>query len=585
MCLAAAGCAQQRVRPVGPSVDPSGGRAAAKPPVSETLVVGAGDSGLQPAAEAADGASSEGGVAAEQAAEAPVVPPEPIVERERILVLPSVPFVDRRMMDYADKLASWESLAAKAAGLGLRDRMPSRWYECLATVGEMLHSYSVLMEALLAQDQPAVGAAQFAVDPWQVYQDDITFLAGGCDQAFGAGEALVGKGDRQAEAEVKDSETSVARYVEEARYEDAVAAYQALLDSQPARISANTSKMYGLALLRTGNFDRATEVLADALERMRSSPDERTLRRLVADLLLASGSLAEARGHYRRLADYFASRMGDDRWVADQLALLDGVDMEAREFPLYREVLKGYVSFDGRHMPTGLRELVAKMENDAPESPLTDQARRMLRQLRDSIGEWVAGRMDAIDVLVANNAYGPAKSLLERMLFDDFPAAVHDKIQRAMDNLLAAETRYREEQRLILEESLSAQWDKAVQLLDSQEYDQAIAVFRKLFHTEYDVPARANIQKAAEAASVEMRRKSANLFVQSRKEEDPDRKRELLRESWQLIHDITIKYPGVRLMDKVRQNLAIIEKHIEVFDPAMLRELQGASRPEPGESP
>jgi tetratricopeptide (TPR) repeat protein len=580
MFLAATGCAQQKVQPVYSPVD-SG---AAAPPVSAPVVAGAG--GLPPATGDAGGSSADLRGPAGQEGAPPVVPPEPIVEPERILVLPPIPFVDRRMLDYADKLASWESLSAKAAGRGLRDRMPPRWDECLATVGEMLRYYSVLLEALLAQEQPVVRAEQFAVDPWQVYQADITFLAGGCDLAFEAGAALVGNQDnRQAEVKVADSAAMVARYVEEGRYEEAVAAYQAIMGSQPARtVSANTSKMYGLALLRSGNFERAAEVLAGALEKMGPSPEERTLRRVVADLLLASGSLAEARGHYRRLADYFASGKGDDRWVAAQLALLGGVDLAAREFPLYREVLRGYVSFDGRHMPAGMRELVEKMENDARESPLSDQARRMLEQLQDSIREWVAGRLAEVDVFVANNDYPPAKALLERMLFDDFPPAVHDKIQRAMDNLLAAEMKYREEQQLMLEKSLSAQWDKAVRLLDSQEYDQAIAVFEKLFNTEYDVPARANIQKAAEASSVEMRRKSANIFVQARKEEEPGRKRDLLRESWQLIHDITIKYPDVKLMDKVKQNLAIIEKHIENFDPEMLRELKGESRPEAGES-
>jgi tetratricopeptide (TPR) repeat protein len=332
--------------------------------------------------------------------------------------------------------------------------------------------------------------------------------------------------------------------------------------------------MYGLALLRTGKFEMAAEVLSGALENMRSSHEERSLRRLVADLLLASGSLEEARGHYRKLADYFESRKGDDRWVADQLALLGGVDVNAREFPLYMDALKGYISFDGHHIPLGMRELVERMEEDFRESPLSDQARQMLGQLEDLIREWAAGRLDEVDVFVANNDYVQAKALLEQMLFDDLPGRVHDTVQQSMDNLLQGEMKYQEEQRAILAQTLSALWDRAVWLLDSQKYDEAIDVFEELLNTEYDIPARANIQKAAEAASVEMRRKSASIFVKARRERDYDRKKELLRESWQLLYDITAKYPEVKLIDKVRQNLLIIEKHIELFDPLVLQELK-----------
>ncbi|MDT8335558.1 MAG: tetratricopeptide repeat protein, partial [Desulfurivibrionaceae bacterium] len=378
-----------------------------------------------------------------------------------------------------------------------------------------------------------------------------------------------------ADSEIQKGEAVVAQYAAEGRYQDAIEAFDQLTSSHPERvIGAHTSKMYGLALLRTGRFDMAAEVLAGALENMRPSYEERELRRLVADLQLAAGKLAQARGHYRKLADYFESRRGDDRWVADQLALLAAVDVNAREFPLYLEVLKGYISFDGRHIPAEMRQLVERMEEDFRESPLSDQARQMLVRLEDSIGEWVAGRLDQVDVLMANNNYVEAKAVLEKLLYDDLPVSVHGTVQRSMDNLLQAESRYRVEQRAMLERTLSAQWDKAEWLLDSEKYDEAIDTFRALLNTEYDEPARANIQKAIEIAAVEMRRRSATIFVKARKEKDEARKREFLRESWQLLYDITVKYPEARLIDKVRMNLEIIEKHIEIFDPLMLQELK-----------
>ena len=571
--LTVGGCAPQKVQLVSPSIDST----VEEPPAADTVQIEAEVAEIQPEVVEQQGPLTDMEFQSEpEQPEALVVSPEPVIEVERILVLPNVPFVDQRMMVYADKLSSWESLASQVAELDLSDSMPPRWHECLAAIDGVFRGYSVLMEALLVQDLPVVVADQFVVDPWLIYQDDITFLERGCKQVFIAGATLVSSwGNRDSDTEVKKSEAVVTQYTDEGRYEDAIVAFRNLMDSQPDRaVSANTSKMYGLALLRTGEFDMAAGVLSGALENMRSSHEERSLRRLVADLLLASGSLEEARGHYRKLADYFESRKGDDRWVADQLALLGGVDVKAREFPLYLDALKGYISFDGHHIPQGMRELVERMEEDFRESPLSDQARQMLGQLEDLIREWAARSLDEVDVLVANNDYVQAKSLLEKMLFDDLPGAVHGTAQRSMDYLLQAEMKYQEEQRVLMAAARSGQWDKAVLLLESREFDEAIDIFEKLFNTEYDIPARANIKKAAEAASVGMRRKSANIFVKARREKDDDRKREMLRESWQLLYDITVKYPEVKLIDKVRQNLLIIEKNIDVFDPLMLRELK-----------
>ena len=178
--------------------------------------------------------------------------------------------------------------------------------------------------------------------------------------------------------------------------------------------------------------------------------------------------------------------------------------------------------------------------------------------------------MDEVDILVANDNYVQAKALLEQMLFDDLPAPVHETVKRSMDNLLFAEMKYLEAQQAIRDKAHSAQWDQAIVLLDSQKYDAAIKAFEELLNTEYDIPARSNMMKAAESAASEMRRKSASIFVKARRERDDDRKKELFRESWQILQEIMTKYPEVQLIDKVRQNLAIIEKHIELFDPSVL---------------
>jgi tetratricopeptide (TPR) repeat protein len=507
-----------------------------------------------------------------------VVSSEPAVVVEKILVLPTVPDIDQRMTVYADKMSSWQTLASRLTEMDLYRRRPERWGECLASITGLFSDYSTLMETLLRQDHPAVDAERFGVDPWVIYRDDIKFLEGGCDQVFIAGADLLDTiENRHPRDREKQSEAFVSQYAINGRYEEAISAFQSLVSEHPDRsVSSSTRRMYGVALLRTGQLAKAGNVLSEALESMSPSPEERSLRRLVADLLLASGRLNDARVHYRKLANYFESRKGDDRWVADQLALLGDVNLKARELPLYYESLKLYIGFADRHIPEGMQELVERMEEDFPNSSLTYRARQMLRQIEDSIREWVTGKLDQVDILLANDDYAQAKSILEQMLVDDLPSTMHGTVQRAMDNLVLGEVNYLVEQQQVMEQTFSDQWDNAVRLLDAKKYDKAIGAFSSLFNTEYDAPARAKAQVATDAVSEEMRQKSSSFFLKARRERDFERKRELFRTSWQLLHDITVKYPDAKRINKVKQHLGTIEDHIELFDPSLVKELRGS---------
>ena len=150
---------------------------------------------------------------------------EPVVMVERILVLPTVPDVDQRMTVYADKMSSWETLAARMTELDVSDRRPERWDECLASISGLFRKYSKLMETLLRQDHPAVDVERFGVDPWVIYRDDIAALEGGCDQVFIDGADLVGSFEnRYPKTLEKQSEAIVSQYAINGRYDEAIMA-------------------------------------------------------------------------------------------------------------------------------------------------------------------------------------------------------------------------------------------------------------------------------------------------------------------------------------------------------------------------
>ena len=78
------------------------------------------------------------------------------------------------------------------------------------------------------------------------------------------------------------------------------------------------------------------------------------------------------------------------------------------------------------------------------------------------------------------------------------------------------------------------------------------------------------LQEATNLAAAAQRKQAATLFIKAIKASNPESKKELLLESRQLLQDVLHKYPHADIIDKVAQNLTILDQHIQEFDPALL---------------
>jgi hypothetical protein len=70
-----------------------------------------------------------------------------------------------------------------------------------------------------------------------------------------------------------------------------------------------------------------------------------------------------------------------------------------------------------------------------------------------------------------------------------------------------------------------------------------------------------------------MRKEAASLFVKAGKTPDLEQKKELLLASHSLLTEILDRYPQTDLLEKVQQNIVILEGQIQRFDLELLEEL------------
>ncbi|MBU0486156.1 MAG: hypothetical protein KKB30_16750 [Proteobacteria bacterium] len=497
------------------------------------------------------------------------------VEVQKVLILPEVSHVNSRLNLYADKISKWQPLGIQFVSLGMEERRPVEWEGCSQLIEKTFQGYSQLMELVLRENGMIGEGDVGGLDPWKIYQLDIAYLESGCDDVFFAGASLVsGWLDNFSSSSVRKTEEIVTQYANKGRYEEAIIAYQNLMVSYPdLDVSDATKKVYGISLLRMGEFEKAVAVFSDMLEKMAPGAEARSVERLLADLLLATGKVKVAAEHYRKLADFFASRRGDDVWVADQLVLFQGVDDKSMELPLYLEVFRAYIMFDGRKIPYEMADKVDRLKEVFPQSPFTVSARNMLRQVEDEVRGWFGNRLLKVDDLVGKKDFVQAKAMLEQLMTEDLTPAMREVAQKSLDDLVVLEADEQAKRQEILAQTLAERWDQANSMLYSERYDEAIEGFTALFDTDYDEKAREKAQIAVNSAATKIRRQAASLFVKARKTSDYDRKKEYFLDSRRLLKQIMEKYPESDIIKKAIQNLEILEDQIKQFDPILFDQI------------
>ncbi len=503
----------------------------------------------------------------------------PAVVEKVVVAGPGIEHVAKRLALYESRLHRWDAVSAKLKEEG--QPLPPGSEECRSELVGIYQDYGRLREHI---GQGLAFGSHVEPDPWAVTGRDFAYEASGCDQQLTAKNEAVASAvpaevpERSVVAvpqpagpvtapDVRQLVDTVQAAVAAGRYRDVLAAISGQ-GQIPAPVGLALGEAYGEALLHTDQVDAALAKLQEML----ASPDAGfspwQLRLAVADLLFATRHYKEAGAQYQALVTQLSGLDGIRDRVQGQLALLAGGGAHADEMEVYSSALRSYLTFDGRRVPGELKMWVARLEYAHPDSDYTRKARLLLDRAEKDARTWIGDRLLAVDGMVEARQYRKALARLEDLSQQELPKAMVDVVQKTMDDVVVAEAREKEELQKKTEQMLAARWQEGGHLLDSEKYDEAIAVFTSFFGTGYDVQAREKIGAAAAKAAAAVRGQAAAAFLKARQAVAPAQKREALLESQRLLKSIIAKYPFVELVDKVTANLAVIEQQLAALPPA-----------------
>ncbi len=499
--------------------------------------------------------------------------PEPVAPRDENGEGFGIDRVARRLAVYEGRLYRWRAVTDQlmAEDVSGAKPLPDGWYDCLQQLEATYGDYNQLRRQIVVG-----GKGVEAITTWEVIDEDFAYQESGCLAIFRkqtAGSPVVEPDP------VIDSESladKVCEAVRKGKYHDALDLYgqiaQGLSGDQDVGVAVHQA--YVVALLRTNKIDAALTELVTLLNKS-GGFDSWAAQRQVADLLLATGKSVEAVKKYEELLAAFEGFEREKDWVREQLVILASGDEHAEELSVYQQALRSYLTFDGKRVPGELKMWVAQLEYKYPSTDIAVKARLLLNKVESESRTWISDKLLAVDALVDAREYKDALEMLEDLSGQELPKEMVGVVQKTMDEVVIVAAREQEELRLRTAQMLEERWGEADHLFDSEQFDQAIAVYTSLFGTTYDVKARVKIGDAAALAAAKLRREGAALFFKAGRTVDVAQKKDLLLQSRQLLQTILIKYPYVELVGKVSRNLQSLDEQLRVIESSSVDGVQG----------
>ena len=487
-----------------------------------------------------------------------------------------IEFVQHRLEEYKGKFENWLGISTITRGGELAEEITTPEKECNQKLARILNGYSLLLERM--QQSDTIDFDKIAtVDPKKMQQLDIAFLESGCDELLAAD--IAPQYEFVPETKSKLSFTaaleSIALFVEQETYQEAIFAYESLARNFPAQKPFLSTQLdYGLALQYSGQIEAAAKHFNNMLVSGDLSIEPLSLQREIADLLLASGNVAAAESYYDTVISGHETIRTDKTWAEEQLVFLRSVDLESEEMGAYMKLLRQFQIYDYRIHAFRLNEAINAFTIRYTGRPVAVSALRLKSFALGQLKSWFNRQLVTIDSLVAKKNFAAAINILENMTRYYLPADLQAVLQETHDEIIQAKIVDTENQQLLQEVELSVQWEAATNLLDSQRYDLAIPAFTALMGTEYEEKANMMITETANQAAGQMRKDAASLFVRAGKTSNLEQKKELLLASHGLLNEILTRYPQTDLLEKVRQNIAILEIQMQRFGPAPPEEPQ-----------
>ena len=496
---------------------------------------------------------------------------------EFVQIVPSVEYVKSRVAEYNKKMDRWRARDSQAAVLRIPADESEKIVGCFHQLQKVLNGYSRLHDLLLQQASAPAGERIRSRDVYDLQQSDIAFLDGFCGQLV-AEDGAKGAGWTKSEepGSLSPVEVAIAQHAAKGEFEELVQVWKQMPVATAARVQLNTRMLYGNALMALRQEEQAANVFRQIVDQMTAPGGQPTdllsLRKVLADLYIASGKYGDADSQYLAILKDYKDMARIEEWAILQRSILERSDKDGPELKEYSALLGNYLGFNPAKDGYTVVWQADKFLQTYPYSPVASNVDIIRTAAREKADRWSGKVLAEADDLAGKKRYQDALGRLEKVPDTIVNREIQQKIAQKSGDVALAEKLESETVRLEKTQDLDRRWNEALRLMEGAQYDKAIEMFTPMLDTEYAVKVEKKIAEASLLAAEVERRAAADVFIRFTKAPDLESKKKLLIESRRRLLDILIKYPGVEVADKVLGNIKRVETEMNAIDPGLIQQ-------------
>jgi hypothetical protein len=433
---------------------------------------------------------------------------------------------------------------------------------CLAEKNEMLAGYledlkriKILQQKLKSEDT-ALSREIFYLDLVDHYLATLKFA-----------ESLRGK-EYPNGINTQKLEDEIANSYQKNNYYNVVDFYDQLAKIQPGeKINFNSKAYYALSLARLNQGEDTHNFIEELLSKdFFLTSENAPLCFALGEWLINNGQTQLAQEIFQKLNAFY---MNEEIWYAKVKGKAGLLQTGPQDITVKNKIDQARALFQEQGDFLGAYQLGIVAQRECLDLACQSGVQDFLNQLSEQGRSQIDARLREIDNDIKMSKYSEAHALLFSLKKSfppggEYPFSMQEKIALIPKTEALLKGNKRVE---LSDETGKQKLERANRLLESENFEEAIALYEELEGTAYKPDAEEKKLLAIDGLARTRRLKAGQLFLQARNSANVEQKKGYLLESYKLLKSVLDKYPNNTYADRIIKNLTDVRVEIEKVYP------------------
>jgi tetratricopeptide (TPR) repeat protein len=337
------------------------------------------------------------------------------------------------------------------------------------------------------------------------------------------------------------------------------------------KINFTSRAYYALSLVCLNQGEDARNVIEELMSKDFSlTSDNAPLYFTLGECLINNGQTQRAQEIFQKLNAFY---MNEESWYAKVKGKASLLQTGPQEIMIKNKLDQAHGLLYERGDFLKAYHLGIEAQRECLDLTCQSGVQDFLNQLTEQGIDYIDGKLRELDSDIKMSKYSEAQAVLFSLKRSFPPGEYPFSLQEKIALIPKTETLLNKNKPInVSDETEKQKLERGNHLLESENFEEAIALYEELAGTAYKLDAEEKKLLAIDGLARTRRLKASQLFLQARSSKNVEHKKSYLIESYNLLKSVLDKYPNNTYADRIIKNLTDVRAEIEKVYPEFFSE-------------